>query len=158
MGRIESGHILAGAEVAVLPSGRRTRVREILTHGMQREIAVAGDSVTLVLADEIDLGRGDLIVDAQALPTETRSLSVTLVWLGAEPLRPGARYLVQQASRRVPARLDAERALHLNDIAAVQLSLFAPLFVDRYDAVRVTGSLIVIDEATNQTVAAGLVQ
>ena len=83
---------------------------------------------------------------------------MTLVWLGAEPLRPGARYLVQQAARRVPARLDAERALHLNDIAAVQLSLFAPLFVDRYDSVRVTGSLIVIDEATNQTVAAGLVQ
>ena len=158
MGRIESGHILAGAEVTVLPSGRSTRVREILTHGARREIAVAGDSVTLVLADDIDLGRGDLIVDAHALPNETRSLGVTLVWLGAEPLRPGARYLVQQAARRVPARVDTDRGLHLNDIAAVRLSLFAPLFVDRYDAVRVTGSLILIDEATNQTVAAGLVQ
>jgi sulfate adenylyltransferase subunit 1 (EFTu-like GTPase family) len=158
MGRIESGHILAGAEVVSLPSGRRTRVREILTHGARREIAVAGDSVTLVLSDEIDLGRGDLIVDAQALPNETRALSVTLVWLGAEPLRPGARYLVQQAARRVPAKVDADRALYLNDIDAVRLSLFAPLFVDRYDAVRVTGSLILIDEATNQTVAAGLVQ
>jgi len=158
MGRIESGHILAGTEVSVLPSGRRTRVREILTHGARREIAVAGDSVTLVLAEDIDLSRGDLIADAQALPNETRSLSVTMVWLGAESLRPGARYLVQQASRRVPAKVDADRALHLNDIAAVRLSLFAPLFVDRYDAVRVTGSLILIDEATNQTVAAGLVQ
>jgi len=158
MGRIESGHILAGTEVSVLPSGRRTRVREILTHGARREIAVAGDSVTLVLAEDIDLSRGDLIADAQALPNETRSLSVTMVWLGAESLRPGARYLVQQASRRVPAKVDADRALHLNDIAAVRLALFAPLFVDRYDAVRVTGSLILIDEATNQTVAAGLVQ
>ena len=158
MGRIESGHILAGTEVSVLPSRRRTRVREILTHGARREIAVAGDSVTLVLSDEIDLSRGDLIADAQVLPNETRSLSVTMVWLGAESLRPGARYLVQQASRRVPAKVDADRALHLNDIAAVRLSLFAPLFVDRYDAVRVTGSVIVIDEATNQTVAAGLVQ
>jgi sulfate adenylyltransferase subunit 1 len=142
----------------VLPSGRRTRVREILTHGARREIAVAGDSVTLVLADDIDLSRGDLIADARVPPNETRSLSVTMVWLGAESLRPGARYLVQQASRRVPAKVDADRALHLNDIAAVRLSLFAPLFVDRYDAVRVTGSLILIDEATNQTVAAGLVQ
>ena len=62
------------------------------------------------------------------------------------------------AARRVPAKVDAERALYLNDIAAVRLSLFAPLFVDRYDAVRVTGSVILIDEATNQTVAAGLVQ
>ena len=158
MGRIESGHILAGTEVSVLPSGRRTRVREILTHGARREIAVAGDSVTLVLADDIDLSRGDLIADARVPPNETRSLSVTMVWLGAESLRPGARYLVQQASRRVPAKVDADRALHLNDIAAVRLSLFAPLFVDRYDAVRVTGSLILIDEATNQTVAAGLVQ
>ena len=158
MGRIESGHILAGAEVAALPSGRKTRVREILTHGARREIAVAGDSVTLVLADDIDLGRGDLIADARELPTETRALAVTLVWLGTEPLRPGGRYLVQQAARRVPAKVTADGALHLNDIAAVRLSLFAPLFVDRYDQVRVTGSLILIDEATNQTVAAGLVQ
>ena len=158
MGRIESGHILAGAEVAVLPSGRLTRVREILTHGARREIAVAGDSVTLVLADDIDLGRGDMIAGPSELPRETRSLAVTLVWLGAEPLRRGGRYLVQQAARRVPAKVDADAGLALNDIAAVRLSLFAPLFVDRYDAVRVTGSLILIDEATNQTVAAGLVQ
>jgi sulfate adenylyltransferase subunit 1 (EFTu-like GTPase family) len=74
MGRIESGTFLAGTEVACCLPGRRTRVREILTHGARREIAVAGDSVTLVLSDDIDLARGDLIADAQALPSETRSL------------------------------------------------------------------------------------
>jgi len=157
MGRIESGHVLAGSEIAVFPGGRRTRVRQILAHGQQREIAVAGDSVTLVLADDIDLSRGDLIADAAQPPREVRSLEATLVWLAHEPLRPNGRYLVQQAARRTLARVEADVAVALNDIASARLSLHAPLFVDAYEAVRATGSLILIDEATNQTVAAGLI-
>ena len=158
MGRLESGHLLAGTEVIVLPSGRRTRVRHILAHGTERELAVAGDSVTLVLGDDIDLARGDLIVDPAMPPSESRSLTVTLVWLGDEPLRSGGRYLVHQAARRALARVVAEGEVRLNDIARATLSLYAPLFVDPYDAVRATGSFILIDEATNHTVAAGLVQ
>jgi sulfate adenylyltransferase subunit 1 len=173
MGRIESGHVLAGAEVLVLPSGRRTRVRQIVLHGSEREIAVAGDSVTLILADEIDIARGDLIADASRPPRETKSLEATLVWLAHEPLRPGGRYIVQHASRRtfakvaeVRSKLDVDTqaeappgdAVSINDIVRVRLSLQAPLFVDPYDEVRATGSLILIDEATNHTVAAGLVQ
>jgi sulfate adenylyltransferase subunit 1 len=173
MGRIESGHVLAGAEVTVLPSGRRTRVRQIVLHGTEREIAVAGDSVTLILADEIDIARGDLIADASRPPRETKSLEVTLVWLGHEPLRPGGRYIVQHAARRsfakvaeVRTKLDVDTqaevapgdSVSINDIVRVRLSLQAPLFVDAYDEVRATGSLILIDEATNHTVAAGLVQ
>jgi sulfate adenylyltransferase subunit 1 len=158
MGRIESGHLLAGTEVALLPSGRRTRVRQILTHGASRELAVAGDSVTLVLADDIDLARGDLIVDPVHAPRETRALDVTLVWLGHETLRPGGRYLVQQGSRRILAKVQSEGTLALNDIGQARLTLNAPLFVDSYDIVRATGSLILIDEATNHTVAAGLVK
>jgi len=157
MGRIESGHVLAGAEVALLPAGGRSRVRQILAHGASREIAVAGDSVTLELADDVDLARGDLIADPASAPRETRALELTLVWLGREPLRPGGRYLVQQAARRVPARVQADAALSLNDIGRARLALHAPLFVDAYAAVRATGSLILIDEATNHTVAAGLV-
>jgi sulfate adenylyltransferase subunit 1 len=173
MGRIESGHVLAGAEVLVLPSGRRTRVRQIVLHGTERELAVAGDSVTLVLADEIDIARGDLIADASHPPRETKSLEVTLVWLGHEPLRPGGRYIAQHAARRtfakvaeVRTKLDVDTqaeaapgdSVSINDIVRVRLSLQAPLFVDPYDEVRATGSLILIDEATNHTVAAGLVQ
>jgi sulfate adenylyltransferase subunit 1 len=173
MGRIESGHVLAGAEVLVLPSGRRTRVRQIVLHGTERELAVAGDSVTLILADEIDIARGDLIADASRPPRETKSLEVTLVWLGHEPLRPGGRYIVQHAARRsfakvaeVRTKLDVDTqaeaapgdSVSINDIVRVRLSLQAPLFVDPYDEVRATGSLILIDEATNHTVAAGLVQ
>jgi sulfate adenylyltransferase subunit 1 len=156
MGRIESGHVLAGTRVLALPSGRSTTVRQILSHGAQRGIAVAGDSVTLVLADELDIARGDLIADAAQPPREARTVEATLVWLAHEPLRPGGRYLVQHAARRVPARVRAS-SMNLNDIGKAELSLHVPLFVDRYDAVRATGALILIDEATNQTVAAGLV-
>ena len=173
MGRIESGHVLAGTEVAILPSGRRSRIRQIVVHGADREIAVAGDSVTLVLADDIDIARGDLIADASTPPREVRSLEVKLVWLGHEPMRPGGRYLVQQAARRAPARITqvhsrldidnlqeipAPSGVATNDIVRARLSLQAPLFVDSYDAVRSTGALILIDEATNHTVAAGLIQ
>jgi len=173
MGRIESGHVLAGAPVVALPGGRTTRVRQIVVHGAEREIAVAGDSVSLVLADELDLSRGDLLADPAQPPREARSLEATLIWLGAEPLRPAARYLVQLASRRVAgkvaevqSRLDIdtldERVVEgnvvANDIVNVRLSLQAPLFADAYEAVRCTGALILIDEATNQTVAAALVR
>jgi len=158
MGRIESGHLLIGTEVALLPSGRRSRVRQILTHGASRELAVAGDSVTLVLADDIDLARGDLIADPVNPPRETRALDATLVWLGHEALRPGGRYLAQQGSRRVLAKVQSQAPLALNDIGEAHLTLNAPLFVDSYDIVRATGSLILIDEATNHTVAAGLVK
>jgi sulfate adenylyltransferase large subunit len=173
MGRIESGHVLAGTEIIALPSGRRTRVRQIVLNGLAREIAVAGDSVTLVLADDVDIARGDLVADALEPPRASRALEVTLVWLDAEPMRPGGRYLVQQHARRAPcrvsevrSRLDVETlaevpapaAVSANDIVRARLSLQTPLFVDAYDKVRATGALILIDEATNRTVAAGLVR
>ena len=158
MGRVESGHALTAADVVVLPGGKRTRIRRILCHGSERQIAVAGDSVTLALADDIDLSRGDLIAGAAQAPHEASQLDVTLVWLGHEPLHPGGRYLVQQASRRVLARVSADAPVKLNDVATAQLILQAPLFVDPYATVRATGSLILIDEATNQTVAAALVR
>jgi sulfate adenylyltransferase subunit 1 len=158
MGRIESGHVLVGAPVSVFPSGRASVVRKILAHGAEREIAVAGDSVTLVLADDVDIARGDLIADAVLLPREARVLDATLVWLGHEPLRPGARYIVQQSARRTLAKVGAEVPLALNEIGPARLTLQAPVFVDPYHAVRATGALILIDEATNHTVAAGLVR
>jgi sulfate adenylyltransferase subunit 1 len=173
MGRIESGYLLAGTEVQVLPSGRRSHVRQIVVNGVEREIALAGDSVTLILADDIDVARGDLIVDAANPPREAKALEATLIWLGEEPLRPGARYLVQHAARRMLARVAEVRAqldvntlaevapaaaVGTNDIVQVRLAFQGPLFVDPYERVRATGSLILIDEATNHTVAAGLVR
>jgi len=173
LGRIESGAIAVGAEVLVLPAGRRTRVRHLIVQGASREVAVAGDAVSVELADEIDISRGDLIVDAAAAPREARAIEATLVWLDAEPFRPGARYLVQQAGRRTPARIRevrsrrdvhtleeraADGAIAVNDIVRAALAVQSPIFVDAYEAVRATGAFILIDEATNRTVAAGMVQ
>ena len=157
VGRIESGCVLTGAPVRIFPSGRQSMVRKILAHGVERDIAVAGDSVSLVLADEIDIGRGDLITDAAQPPREARALEVTLVWLGREPLR-GGRYIVQQSVRRTVATVSTDASLGLNDIGAARLALHTPLFVDPYDSVRATGALILIDEASDQTVAAGFVR
>ena len=173
LGRIESGVVSVGAEVLVLPTGRRTRVREIMVQGVARDAAAAGDAVSVVLADDIDVARGDLIVDPGSAPRETRTLEATLVWLDAQPMRPGARYLVQQAGRRTPARIKevasrrdvhtleerpAEGSIAVNDIVQAKLALQSPLFIDSYLALRATGAFILIDEATNRTVAAGMVQ
>jgi sulfate adenylyltransferase large subunit len=158
MGRVESGRLAAGDDVVLLPGGRATRVRQIFMHDAESRVALAGDSVTLLLADDIDLGRGDLIADAAQPPREVRTLEATLIWLERESLRSDGRYLVQQASRRARARVDADAKLGLNDIGRARVSLQTPLFVDRYEAVRATGAFILIDEATNHTVAAGLVQ
>jgi sulfate adenylyltransferase subunit 1 (EFTu-like GTPase family) len=157
MGRIESGCVLAGAPVQVLPSGKRTVVRRIVAHCSERDIAVAGDSVNLVLADDIDIARGDLIAGVEEPPTETRALDITLLWLAHEPLRAGGRYVVQQSARRTFAKVSGD-ALGPNEIGRARLALHTPLFVDPYERVRATGALILIDEASNQAVAAGLVR
>src|SRR6266850_759027 len=173
LGRIESGTVSVGDEVLVLPGARRTRVREIVVQGAACPIAAAGDSVSLALADDIDIARGDLIVDPRSAPREARALEATLVWLDADPMHASGRYLVHQAGRRTLARIKevaSRRDVHTleerptdgsigtNDIVRAKLALQSPLFVDSYDAVRATGSFILIDEATNRTVAAGMVR
>ena len=173
LGRIESGAVEVGDEVLVLPGGHRSRVREINVQGAGSTTAQAGDSVAIALQDDIDISRGDLLVDARSAPREARQPQATLVWFDAEPMRPGRRYLVQQAGRRTLGRIKdifsrrdvhtleerpANAAIGMNDIVRVSLTLHAPLFVDSYETVRATGALILIDEATNRTVAAGMIQ
>ena len=173
LGRIESGSVSLGDEVLALPGTRRTRVREIVVQGVRSSRALAGDSVSLALADDIDIARGDLLVDPSAAPREARAPDATLVWFDNEPLRSGARFLVQQGGRRTLGRLKeiasrrdvhtleerpAEGPIEMNDIVRATLSLQAPLYVDSYEAVRATGAFILIDEATNRTVAAGMIQ
>ena len=133
-------------------------VRKILAHGAERDVAVAGDTVSLVLGDAIGVARGDLIADAAQPPRMTSALDVTLLWLGREPLRGGGRYVVQHAARRTLATVESNGPLGANDIGPARLALDAPLFVDAYDAVPATGALTLIDGATDQTVGAGLVR
>jgi sulfate adenylyltransferase subunit 1 len=171
MGRIESGGIAVGDAVTILPSGRTTRVKDIQLGGISRPAAVAGQSVTLLLDDDIDISRGDMIVAADARPRMVSALHAKLCWLAEAPLDPRRRYLIRHAAREVRARLAGidhrldiatlERrdaaALAMNDIAELRFDLAAPLCVDSYAENRATGAFIVIDEATNGTVGAGMI-
>jgi sulfate adenylyltransferase large subunit len=172
-GRVASGRVRAGDEVLCLPAGRRTRVREIGALDGSRDAAVAGDSVRLALADEIDLARGDVLADPEWPPPLRKAVHATLCWLDDAPLRIDARYLVKHGTRTVPARVAgvdhridihtlspvaADAALTTNEIGRVRLALQQPVPVDTYAVDRATGAFILIDPATHRTVAAGMVR
>ena len=171
LGRIAAGSIQPGAEVIVLPSGRRTCVKAIDVLDQSVARGVAGDSVALQLEDELDVSRGDMIADAQRAPRAASRLEATLCWLSAEPLSPQGRYLLRHTTRTVKARVasidyrvdvqtlyrkTAEGAIGMNDIVHLSLVVQQPVFVDSYAVGRATGAFILIDEVTNQTVAAGM--
>jgi sulfate adenylyltransferase large subunit len=171
-GQVTSGALRVGDEIAVLPSGARSRVAAIEGPAGPLDEAPAPLSVAVALEDELDVSRGDLIAPVAEAPAAVRELAATLCWLGDAPARPGARYLLKHASRTVRAKLDAidhrldlealDRApaskLALHDLARVSLRLGEPLATDSYAASRATGAFILIDEATNDTVAAGMVE
>jgi sulfate adenylyltransferase subunit 1 len=171
MGRVESGEIAEGEDVLILPSERRTRVKAIEINGVQLPRAIAEQSVTLLLEDEVDISRGDMIVRAKESALVTRRIETMLCWFGETPLDPQRKYLIRQTTRETKAaveaidyRLDintlqqmpAER-LAMNDIARVFFKLAQPLCVDPYAENRATGAFIVIDESSNNTVGAGMI-
>ena len=171
MGRIESGEIAIGDEVRALPSGRTTRVRDIRL--LDRSVPHAGceRSVTLLLEDEADISRGDMIVKVVEPPRVARQVEATVCWLAETPLEPGRRYVVRHTTRETKALVAAIEyrqdinelkrvaggRLEMNDIGSVTFKLAQPLFVDPYRANRATGAFILIDEATNNTVGAGMI-
>ena len=176
-GRVESGVLRRGAEVLALPSGRRTLVRDIVSIDQSLPVAVAGDSVSVVLADDIDLSRGDLLADPALAPRAAKAIDASLCWLSSQGLDsralPSMRFALKHTTRSVKARLTSldsrvdfntlERqakpaGLAMNDIARVALALGQPIFVDPYRTHRATGSFILIDEVSNQTVAAGMIE
>jgi sulfate adenylyltransferase large subunit len=170
-GRLASGALRPGDEVVVLPSGVRTRVSVVEGPGGPREEAFAPLSVTIGLEDDVDVGRGDLIAAADGAPEAARELTATVCWLGDAPAAPGARYLLKHTTRTVRARIEAVThrldvttlahepagALELNDIGELRLRLGEPVMTDPYADIRGTGAFILIDEATNETVGAGMV-
>jgi len=175
-GRVASGALVRGAEVLALPSGRRTIVKEILSLDRSLPLAFAGDSVSVVLADDIDLSRGDLLVGPQDAPEPARSLEACICWLSSDPLDAralaAARLVLKHTTRSVRARLTSIRSridvntlaeqtapagLIMNDIADVTLALSQPVFADSFRTHRAMGSFILIDEVSNQTVAAGMI-
>jgi len=171
-GRVASGVIRPGDDVLALPSGRRTRVRSIVSYDGDLPEVFAPMSVTVQLEDEIDLSRGDMLVSPQDGPRVSRRFRAIVVWLHATPLEAGKTYLVKQTARQTKTRvvqirhrvnvntLEQEQAtqLNMNDIASVDFEAHVPLFFDPYASNRTTGSFILIDAISNATVGAGMIQ
>jgi len=170
-GRLAAGLLAPGDEVVVLPSGQRTRVEAVDGPDGELEQAFPPMSVTVRLEDELDVSRGDLIADPASAPEPVRELTADVCWMSDVPLAPRRRYALKHTTRSVRAlvdevesrvdvhTLDSEPAndLELNDIGRVRLKLGAPLTVDPYTRNRDTGSFILIDEASGDTVGAGMV-
>jgi sulfate adenylyltransferase subunit 1 len=171
-GQVASGTVSAGDEVVVLPQGLRTTVASVETADGPLDVAGAGRSVTVLLADDIDISRGDLLAAAGAPSRVTDELETTLCWLAEKPLRPGARLLLKHGTRTtqvivgaITERLDPDTLtfveppaqLQINDIAHVGLRTADALPVDEYADVRATGSFLLIDPPTGNTLAAGLI-
>jgi sulfate adenylyltransferase large subunit len=171
LGRIVSGRVRCGDEILVLPSGRATSVKAIRSHEGERGAAAAGESVALALAHELDVARGALLAPAAQPPRGAGNVEAKLVWLGNEPLDPRRRYALRHTTRTVKARvasvhhvldMDAlapgigDPGVRLNDIARVEIALQQPVFFDSYRENRATGAFILVDEASHQTLAAGM--
>ncbi len=171
-GQIASGVVRRGDELIALPSGRRSTVTSIDTHGGPLEEAWAPMSVTLRLADEMDISRGDMLVREGARPESSQRLDAMLVWMSERAMDPDKSYLVKHTTHMVRASIErvvgivdpdtlqptpAPR-LGLNDIGRVELRCHQPLFFDAYRKNRGTGAFILIDSLTNDTVAAGMIQ
>jgi bifunctional enzyme CysN/CysC len=171
-GQLASGALKKGDEVAVLPSGRTTRIAAIDTFDGELDEAMAPMSLTLRLEDELDVSRGETICRPDQAPTVARELEADVCWMAERPLKPGGRYVIKHTTRSATAVVDAitdhvdvdtlERGaapaeLGLNDIGRVRLRTSAPLVFDPYASNRRTGSFILIDEASNETVGAGMI-
>jgi sulfate adenylyltransferase large subunit len=170
-GQVAGGVLRPGSEVVVLPGGQRTRIAAIDTYDGEIDAAFPTMSVTLRFTDELDISRGDMIVEADDQPVTARELDAMICWMSDQPLRPGARYAIKHTTRTVRAivgelehRVDINRLSHepaeqlgLNEIGRVRLRCSAPLMVDRYRRNRTTGSFILIDEVSNDTVGAGMI-
>ena len=170
-GQVASGVVRRGDEVLALPAGRTTRIKRIHTHDGDLDEARPPQSVSLLLEDEIDISRGDMLVRPDQRPYISRELEATIVWMDQRPLDTTRPYLIKHTSRttrtRIPAilhrtdvntlRTEEADSLALNEIGRVRLSAAQPLFFDAYAENRRTGSFVLIDVTTNATVAAGMI-
>ena len=170
-GQIASGVMRKGDAVTVLPSGRNSRIKSIVTYDGELEEAFAPMSVTVCLEDEIDISRGDMLVRPENAPHAGRRFEATVVWMNEKPLEPHRQYLLKHSTQLVQARvreirhrvdintLGHERASHLqlNEIGVVAVEAQRPVFFDPYRKNRATGGFILIDPLTNETLCAGMI-
>jgi bifunctional enzyme CysN/CysC len=170
-GTVASGRINKGDDIVVAASGRASKVDQIVTYDGALESAEAGDAVTITLADEIDIARGDILVEPKARPEVSDQFAAHIIWMNDEPLLPGRSYFIRIGTKTVPATITtikhkidvntrehlAATTLGLNDIAFCNVSTSVPVAFDPYAENRKTGSFIIIDRFKNQTVGAGMV-
>ncbi|CAN5183370.1 sulfate adenylyltransferase subunit CysN [soil metagenome] len=171
-GKIASGRIKPGDEITALPSRLSSRVKEIVTMEGNLEEALAGDSVVLTIEDEIDISRGDMIVRKNNIPKIATNFEAYLCWMNEEAMETGKQYLIMHTTKTTPvfidelvykmnvdslSREDAER-LELNEIGRAKFTTAQPLFIDAYQVNQKTGSFVIIDPATNVTLAAGMIR
>jgi sulfate adenylyltransferase large subunit len=170
-GQVASGVWRAGDEVVVVPSGRRSRVAAVETADGPIALAAPPQSVTIRLEDDLDVGRGDMLADPADPPVAAREIEARICWMSERPLEPRARLAIKAGARWARAVVDEivskvdvatladapAQTLELNDIAVVRLRLSEPLPVDPYARNRATGAFILAGEATNDTVAGGMV-
>jgi sulfate adenylyltransferase subunit 1 len=172
-GRVAGGVFKKGDTVVALPSGLESKIAAIYTMTGELEEAFPPQSVTITLEDDIDISRGDVLVRPENRPEGKQDLDVMLCWLNANPPRPRAKYVIKHTTAEARAmitdiqykvdintlhRMEEDKAIKMNDIARVKIRSTKPLFVDDYNVNRVTGSIILVDEATNETVAAGMIR
>jgi bifunctional enzyme CysN/CysC len=170
-GTIPSGRVRRGEPIVVAGSGKQTTVKSILVADKEKESAEAGDAVTLTLADEIDIARGDVLAHPTSRPEVADQFTAHLIWMSADPMLPGRSYLMKIGARTVPAqvtdlkhRIDvnnydklAAKSLELNEVGFCNLATTAPIAYDAYADNRETGAFILIDRQTNETAAAGMI-
>jgi bifunctional enzyme CysN/CysC len=171
-GTVTAGQVAVGDRVVVLPSGRESRVRRLLLGDRDLREAVCGQSVTLVLADDVDVSRGDVIADPLAAPAVADRFETTVIWMHEQPLLQGRSYMLMLGPQMVPAtvaqikhQIDIDtlervpaRALEFNAIGACQVELSRPMVFEPYDTSRELGGFIMIDRLSHETVGAGLVR
>lgn len=172
-GRVAGGVFKPGDAVTVLPSGFQSKIKEIHTADGPLEEAYSPLSVTLLLEDEIDTSRGDMIVKANNPPQVGQDIEAMICWFGEKPLNPRGRFILRHTSREVQAvirevkykvnintlhKIEDDLEFRMNDIGRISLRTSAPVIFDAYSKNRITGSFILIDAGTNETVAAGMIR
>jgi sulfate adenylyltransferase subunit 1 len=171
-GRVAGGWFRKGETVEVLPGGKTSTITKIHIGEKEVDVAEPGMSVSMELADDVDISRGGMLVHPGKLPHQANAFEAVLCWFNPNPARPGAKYWLRHTSNEVRAvireastRIDintleevpAPEKIGMNDIVRVSVKTTAPLFFDPYKVNRITGSFILVDEGTNETVAAGLI-
>ena len=171
-GRVASGIYRVGDDITVMPSGFNSKIKSIDTLDKTLNEAYAPMSVSITLEDDIDISRGDMIVKSNNMPEASQDIEVMLCWLHKDPAKPRAKYSIRHTSNEQKAmikevvykfdintleRNSIDQELKMNDISKVKIRTTKPLMIDSYRENRTTGSIILVDDATNETVAAGMI-